>query len=82
MVDKETNFLELESLAKQAENQLLKEVGLFDVYEGDKLPEGKKSYAMYFLLQNEEKTMNDKVIDKIMSKIQKAYETKLNAQLR
>jgi len=72
----------LESLAKQAENQLLKEVGLFDVYEGDKLPEGKKSYAMYFLLQNEEKTMNDKVIDKIMSKIQKAYETKLNAQLR
>ena len=82
LVDKETNFLELESLAKQAENQLLKEVGLFDVYEGDKLPEGKKSYAMYFLLQNEEKTMNDKVIDKIMSKIQKAYETKLNAQLR
>lgn len=82
LVDKETNFLELESLAKQAENQLLKEIGLFDVYEGDKLPEGKKSYAMYFVLQNEEKTMNDKVIDKIMSKIQKTYETKLNAQLR
>lgn len=82
LVDKETTFLELESLAKQSENQLLKEVGLFDVYEGDKLPEGKKSYAMYFILQNEEKTLNDKVIEKIMSKIQKTFESKANAQLR
>lgn len=82
LVDKETTFLELESLAKQSENHLLKEVGLFDVYEGDKLPEGKKSYAMYFILQNEEKTMSDKVIEKIMSKIQKTFESKLNAQLR
>jgi phenylalanyl-tRNA synthetase beta chain len=60
----------------------LKEVALFDVYEGDKLPEDKKSYAISFLIQDEEKTLNDKQIDKIMQKLQTTFEKNLQATLR
>ena len=62
--------------------KLLKEVDLFDVYEGDKLPEGKKSYAVSFVLQDEQKTLNDKLIEKVMQKIQDSLEKNLNAVLR
>ena len=61
---------------------MLKEVRLFDVYEGKNLPEGKKSYAVKFVLQDDEKTLNDKQIDAIMQKIQKSLESELGAQLR
>ena len=60
----------------------MKEVYLFDVYEGDKLPDGKKSYAVSFLLQDETKTLADKQIEKIMQKLQQTFEKNLNAVLR
>jgi len=69
-------------LAFQSEKSLLKEVDLFDVYEGDKLPEGKKSYAVSFVLQDENKTLEDKQIDKIMQKLQATFEKNLEAVLR
>ncbi|SDW97089.1 phenylalanyl-tRNA synthetase beta subunit [Lutibacter oricola] len=82
LVDKETTFKELYNLAFQAEKNLLKDVDLFDVYEGDKLAEGKKSYALSFLLQDENKTLNDKQIDKIMKKLQQTFEKNVGATLR
>ena len=69
-------------MAFQSEKNLLKEVDLFDVYEGDKLPEGKKSYAVSFLLQDKTKTLEDKQIDKIMQKLQQTFEKNLEAVLR
>ena len=82
LIDKETTFKELYNLAFQAEKKLLKEVDLFDVYEGDKLAEGKKSYALSFLIQDENKTLNDKQIDKIMQKLQQTFEKNVGATLR
>jgi phenylalanyl-tRNA synthetase beta chain len=60
----------------------LKSVNLFDVYQGKNLPKGKKSYAVSFTLQDENKTLTDKEIDKIMSKLQNNFEKQLNAELR
>ncbi len=82
LVDKKIQFSEIEKTAFDADKKLLKGVSLFDVYEGKNLPEGKKSYAVSFLLQDEEKTLNDKQIENIMSKIQKNLEQKLGAALR
>ncbi len=69
-------------IATDSDRKLLKEVSLFDVYEGKNLPAGQKSYAVSFFLQDEEKTLNDKQIDAIMKKIQTNLEQKLGAQLR
>ena len=69
-------------VADSWEKNLLKEVDLFDVYEGDKLPKEKKSYAVSFVLQDEQKTLNDKQIEKVMQKMQDALEKNLNAILR
>ncbi|NRD24205.1 phenylalanine--tRNA ligase subunit beta [Winogradskyella litoriviva] len=82
LLDNKVTFEEIDTIAKQTERQLLKSVNLFDVYEGKKLPTGKKSYAVSFILQDENKTLNDKQIDKIMSKLQSNFETKLGAELR
>lgn len=82
LIDSKVAFNEVYNLAFQAEKKLLKEVDLFDVYEGDKLPEGKKSYAVSFLLQDETKTLADKQIDKIMQKLQQSFEKNLDAVLR
>jgi phenylalanyl-tRNA synthetase beta chain len=82
LLDRKVTFGELYNLAFQSERKLLKEVALFDVYEGDKLPEAKKSYAVSFLIQDEEKTLNDKQIDKIMQKLQSTFEKNLQATLR
>tara|TARA_R110002049_G_scaffold609_8_gene3481 strand:+ start:804 stop:3230 length:2427 start_codon:yes stop_codon:yes gene_type:complete len=82
LLDTKTEFKEIYNLAFQSEKNLLKEVDLFDVYEGDKLPEGKKSYAVSFLIQDETKTLADKQIDKIMQKLQQTFEKNLNAVLR
>jgi phenylalanyl-tRNA synthetase beta chain len=69
MVDQQTTFDQLKAIAFKTEKKLLKEVQIFDVFEGDKLPEGKKSYALNFTLQDEEQTLTDKQIDAIMQKI-------------
>jgi phenylalanyl-tRNA synthetase beta chain len=82
LIDDKIEFKEVYNLAFQSERKLLKEVDLFDVYEGDKLPEGKKSYAVSFVLQDENKTLEDKQIDKIMQKLQHSFEQNLEAVLR
>ena len=82
ILDSKVEFNEVYNLAFQSERKLLKEVDLFDVYEGDKLPEGKKSYAVSFVLQDETKTLEDKQIDKIMQKLQQSFEKNLDAVLR
>lgn len=82
LLDKNTCFEELHTLAKKTEKQLLKDIQLFDVYEGNNLPEGKKSYAVSFTLQDEHKTLTDKQIDKVMNKLQSHFEKELGASLR
>ena len=82
LLDKGVSFVEVEKIAKESERKLLREVVLFDVYEGKNLPAGKKSYAVSFFLQDEGKTLTDKQIDAIMKKIQTNLEQKLGAQLR
>lgn len=82
LLDKKVQFAEIEKIAYETEKKLLKEVSLFDVYEGKNLEAGKKSYAVSFLLQDETQTLNDKIIDKIMSKLVKNLEDKLDAKLR
>lgn len=82
LLDNNVTFDDIYTIAKQTEKQLLKDVNLFDVYEGKNLPAGKKSYAVSFTLQDENKTLNDKQIDKIMSKLQSNFESKLGAELR
>ena len=82
LIDRSVTFLEVEMLAYQTERKLLKEVNLFDVYEGKNIEAGKKSYAVSFILQDEEKTLNDKIIDKIMNKLMNVYKKELNAVIR
>ena len=82
LINEDVTFESLFKLAKQTENNFLKDINLFDVYTGDKLAEGKKSYAVSFTLQDKNKTLTDAQIDKIMSKIQKRFESELNAELR
>ena len=82
LVDNSVEFAQIEQIARQTEKKLLKKVELFDVYEGDKLPSGKKSYAVNFILQDEEKTMGDKQIDAIMQKLITNIKKQLNAELR
>ena len=82
LVDNTVEFAQIEQIARQTEKKLLKKVELFDVYEGDKLPAGKKSYAVNFILQDEEKTMGDKQIDAIMQKLISNLKKQLGAELR
>jgi phenylalanyl-tRNA synthetase beta chain len=82
MLNSSTTFAEIETIAKACDKKLLKEVGLFDVYEGKNLEEGKKSYAVSFIFQDTEQTLKDQQIDAIMDKIRVELEGKLQAQLR
>ena len=82
LVDASVPFVEIEKVDYETERKLLKEVYLFDVYEGKNLEAGKKSYAVTFILQDENKTLNDKQIDSIMSRIINNLQQKLNAKLR
>ena len=82
LVDNSVEFAQIEQIARATEKKLLKKVELFDVYEGDKLPAGKKSYAVNFILQDEEKTMGDKQIEAIMNKLIAQIKKQLNAELR
>jgi phenylalanyl-tRNA synthetase beta chain len=82
LVDQSVAFESLYKLARQTEKSLLKQVNLFDVYEGKNLPEGKKSYALSFILQDTTKTLTDTQIDKIMGKLQTVFQNEVGAQLR
>ena len=82
LLDKSVTFAEIEKIAFETERKLLKSVNLFDVYEGKNLEEGKKSYAVSFVLQDEAKTLTDGQIEPIMKKLQGNFETKLGAKLR
>ena len=82
LLDEKISFKNLYDIAKKTEKNLLKKVSLFDVYQGDKLPEGKKSYALSFILQDDNKTLTDKQIDKVMAHLLSAFEKEVNAQLR
>lgn len=82
VIDRKVTFAEIENVARQTEKKLLKEVGLFDVYEGKGIEEGKKSYAVSFILQDREKTLTDKQIETVMAKLQKNLETQLGAKVR
>ena len=82
LVDASMEFAQIEQVARQSEKKLLKKVELFDVYQGKNLPAGKKSYAVNFILEDEERTLNDKQIEAIMQKIIKNLTNKLGAELR
>ena len=82
LVDKAVQFQQLEQLAYQSEKNILKSVNLFDVYQGDKLPLEKKSYALSFMLQDDSATLTDKQIEKIMEKLIKTFQEKVGAEIR
>lgn len=82
LLDDNVNFESIYNLARQTEKSLLKDVRLFDVYEGKNLPAGKKSYAVSFIIQDTSKTLTDAQIDKIMNKLQQQFENELGASLR
>ncbi|MFA6831272.1 MAG: phenylalanine--tRNA ligase subunit beta [Bacteroidaceae bacterium] len=82
LISDDVLFSDIEAIAYKCERKLLKSVSLFDVYEGKNLPEGKKSYAVKFMLQDEQKTLNDKVIDKVMQKIIDNLQSQIGAELR
>jgi phenylalanyl-tRNA synthetase beta chain len=82
LIDLSVSFESIYKIARQTEKSLLKNINLFDVYQGSNLPEGKKSYAVSFVLQDSSKTLTDNQIDKIMTKLQTNFENELGAQLR
>ncbi|NOQ74755.1 MAG: phenylalanine--tRNA ligase subunit beta [Crocinitomix sp.] len=82
LLDKSVQFGQIQSIAQKADRKILKEIGLFDVYEGKNLEKGKKSYAVSFIFQDDEKTLKDKQIDAIMAKIRQGLEGQLGAELR
>ncbi|MEJ6777442.1 MAG: phenylalanine--tRNA ligase subunit beta [Crocinitomicaceae bacterium] len=82
LLDSKVNFSEIEEIAKNCDRKILQEVRLFDVYEGNNLEDGKKSYAVSFKFQDAEKTLKDQQVDTVMDKIRSELESKLNAQLR
>ena len=82
LLDKEVKFADIEKIAYETDRKLMKNVELFDVYEGKNLDAGKKSYAVTFTIQDEKQTLNDKAIDKLMQKLVKNLQDKLGAKLR
>jgi len=82
LLDNQVTYEELYMAAFQTERKLLKDVSLFDVYEGKNLPDGKKSYALSFILRDDEKTLNDKQIERVMQKLQHTFEKQFAAELR
>ena len=82
LLDENIEFKTVKELAQKTEKHLLKTINLFDVYQGDKLPEGKKSYAISFILQDVNQTLTDEQIDKIMTNLKNKFEKELQAELR
>ncbi len=82
LVDRQTTFAQLREVAFSTERKLLKRVSLFDVYEGDKLPEGKKSYALSFVLEDKSRTLDDKTIERVMANLTRQFEQRCGATVR
>ena len=82
LLDENVQFSQLKTIAQQTENKILKAINLFDVYEGDKLAKGKKSYAISFTLADKNKTLTDKYVDKVMGKLIKSFKEKVGAEVR
>ena len=82
LVNKSVSFDELKKIAVESDNKILKLVNLFDVYQGDKLPEGKKSYALSFIMADDTKTLTDTYVDKVMEKLMKSFTDKAGAEIR
>jgi phenylalanyl-tRNA synthetase beta chain len=82
LLDKGVKFSQIKETAFKSERQILREVNLFDVYEGKGIPEGKKSYAVSFMLRDDQRTLNEKQIDKTVQKLVAAFEREFGAQLR
>jgi phenylalanyl-tRNA synthetase beta chain len=82
LLEKSVQYAQIESLAFETERKILREVNLFDVFEGDKIGAGKKSYAISFILRDDEKTLTDKEIDKTMERLMDGFEKKLGAVIR
>ena len=82
LVDRQTTFAQLRETAFATERKLLKSVSLFDVYEGDKLPEGKKSYALSFVLEDKSRTLDDKTIERVMTNLARQFELRCGATVR
>jgi phenylalanyl-tRNA synthetase beta chain len=82
VIDKSVSFDQIQKLARNYEKNLLKQINVFDVYQGDNLGEGKKSYSVSFMLQDYEQTLTDKVIDKTMEKLMGAFEKEIGAVIR
>jgi phenylalanyl-tRNA synthetase beta chain len=82
LIDRSVSWSEIERLALETEKRLVIKIGLFDVYEGEKIEEGKKSYAISLILQDDQKTLTDAEIDKVIKKLIRVFEEKLHAQIR
>ena len=82
LVDRQVTFAQLRAIALATERKLLKSVSLFDVYEGDKLPEGKKSYALSFILEDKTRTLDERTIERVMANLTRQFEQKCGAQVR
>ena len=82
VLDEQVPFSQVEKIAKQASNQLVRQINVFDIYQGDQLAKGKKAYALSFTLQDQEKTLTDTLIEKTMNKLMNALEHELNATIR
>jgi phenylalanyl-tRNA synthetase beta chain len=82
VLDRAVSFRDIEALARKQERKLLKQVNVFDVYEGANIGPGKKSYSVSFILQDENQTLTDEVIDRTMQRLMQAYEKELNAVIR
>ena len=82
MIDKKVTFNEIKALTLKTERKLISSINVFDVYEGDNLGEGKKSYSVSYILEDVNQTLKDKVIDKVMNKLINVYEKELNAIIR
>jgi phenylalanyl-tRNA synthetase beta chain len=82
VIDKSVSFSEIEKIARRIEPQLIQDIRVFDVYEGERIDANKKAYAITFILQDSEKTLTDKIIDKTMSRLMKAFEEQSGAVIR
>ena len=82
VIDKTVSFEQIQKIARNYEKSLLHQINVFDVYQGDNLGEGKKSYSVSFMLQDTEQTLTDKVIDKTMEKLMGAFEKEIGAVIR
>ncbi|MDD2277947.1 MAG: phenylalanine--tRNA ligase subunit beta [Bacteroidales bacterium] len=82
LIDKNVTFAQIKEIAEKVERKLIKSINLFDVYQGKNIEEGKKSYAVSFMLQDETKTLNDKQIDKTMQNLMNAFDKELGAKIR